>query len=442
MEFSTSAWSEKNFKFDVSKHVGLAKIEFYRDRHIFGSLELGRVVIDDSGFSGEYIIPEKKEMQAPEKVAIKIKKSSTVMQQKANIAIIIPYQIFGGAEIYIGNIINQMCQEHNFTIIYIGRNYLQNYIPSPRVQHRIIKDFEQLSGFLKTHDFDYIIYYNRADIYKLLDQLRLNTEISSRLVEIYHSDFTWPGSLSNQKQRRILDKLIAISPSLALNIENVDLNKRMVIPVGIDLNKFKSDNGGKLKQELGINPKTPVIGTVARLSSEKRIDYVIRLAANLHDYQFVIVGDGPERNKLEQLCVELKVKNVKLVGHKSNVEDYYQIFDGFILASKIEGTPISIIEAMASEVLVFSNFVGAIPDILIPNETGIKISGDLLSDIEIIKNNLFNHEIINKAKQYVIENHDIVKNSEKFFKALISENNFFIETKESERFITLLGEYI
>lgn len=444
IEFTSSAWSEKNLGFEVPKHVGLAKIELYRDRHIYGSLELGRIIIESTGAEID-IIRESSKLESPLIVTkpSKQKKSEiNVKQQKSNIAVVIPYQIFGGAEVYIGNLINQACSEYNFTLIYLKRNYLQNYIPSSRVQHRIVRDLEQLAGFLKTYNFNHIIYYNRLDIYQLLDKLKLNNEISSKLIEIYHSDFIWPGSLSSYKHRRSIDKFITVSESLGFDIENIEEQKRFTVPVSIDLNKFKANKSLDLRRELGFNPKDIIIGTVARLSVEKQIDHIINLAAILPNYKFVIVGDGPERNRLEKSIIEQKITNVKLVGHQNSIEKYYNIFDGFVLSSKIEGTPVSIIEAMACEVLVFSNMVGAIPDILKPGETGIAISGDPKVDAIIIKENLFNSKIIQNAKAYVLNKHDIVKNSNSLFKTIVSENNFFTEITETEKIIILSGEYI
>jgi hypothetical protein len=150
---------------------------------------------------------------------------------------------------------------------------------------------------------------------------------------------------------------------------------------------------------------------------------VLDLAKEMNDFYFLVLGDGPEKNRLlERIRLE-NIENIKLLGHVNDTYNYYNIFDAFILLSKMEGTPISIIEAMASGVPVFSNGVGAIPDLIKDNETGfiIKESDDLKSKIA---NNLSNNDIIKNARNFVVENHDIIKNNNKFLSLFNSIYDF------------------
>ena len=94
------------------------------------------------------------------------------------------------------------------------------------------------------------------------------------------------------------------------------------------------------------------------------------------------------------------ITNCKLLGFTDNVEEHYEYFDAFVLASKMEGTPISILEAMATGTIVFSNMVGAIPDILEDQVTGYRIYNNPEIDSEIIRQNIDEYDTINEGIEY------------------------------------------
>jgi glycosyltransferase involved in cell wall biosynthesis len=107
----------------------------------------------------------------------------------------------------------------------------------------------------------------------------------------------------------------------------------------------------------------------------------------------------------------------------------------------MEGTPISILESMAAKVPVFVGMVGAIPTIVEHNKTGFSLSQKIEKDINLIKNNIGNINVIDGAYQYVNEYHSIEKNAQDFMRVITSEKRFFIENKSNDNFI-LPGQYI
>lgn len=335
----------------------------------------------------------------------------------SNIAIIIPYGIYGGAEVYIENILKNKPQNLSISLLYLNDNKILHNIKN--YNGITNKKFQKSEEFIKdivSSNYQYIVYYNRLDIYNTLISLKKTGRIRSKLVEIYHSDFLWPGSLSSIKYREQLYKLITIAPSLANDISGIE-GKKEIVPVGIDFSRFKDEKNKLLKAELGVSGT--IIGTVARLSKEKNIDALVNLASKMKDINFIVLGDGPERENLESLILSKDLKNFKLLGHINNPEIFYSIFDAFILLSRMEGTPISILEAMACGVPVFSNGVGAIKDIIKHNKTGYILQGNMDSYPSEIRESLSKSEdIISSAKEYVKENHDIILNSQKFFNIL------------------------
>lgn len=443
INFNNSNWTELTFEFEIKKYLGQSKIRIYRDKDVYGSVEIGRIFFDlilenQPDYSGSRFSIKNVQKKKLEKNQGWISELFQFQQKK--IAFIIPYGIYGGAEVYLQNLIQEFDSTYQISLIYLKGNLLQNHLTGSNIIHRTVKNLDYLRGVLKSVNYDFVVYYNRLDVYQTLIDMKENNELNSKLIEIYHSDFLWAGSLSGYKKRSPIEKMIVVSKSLGLDIEGISDNNREVIPVGIDLNKFSAGQNDKLRKQVGSAGYLGVIGTVARLSKEKRIDRILDLAEVMSDYLFVVVGSGPEEGNLRKIIEEKNIRNVNLVGQQSNVAEYYKVFDAFILMSKIEGTPISILEAMASGIPVFSNFAGAISDILKDKITGFKLTEDPKENAEIIKENIYNFGVIESARNYVEENHDIKKNVKQFINSLFSGRNFFVQKEEEVRILP--GQYI
>lgn len=441
INFNNNSWSEFTFEFETKNNLGDGKIKFIRERNIYGSVEIGRVFIDlnmdvDTNNINPKMIGKRK------KIIYNIDDEKFIAKPTSKkLAFVIPYHIYGGAEVYIQNIINQLDHVYQINILYLQENKLQSYLNGSHIQHRLVKNLSQLEGILKSNQYDYVIYYNRLDVYALLREMKSKKDLNSKLVEIYHSDFIWAGSLSSIKNREYVDKMIVVASSLALDIKGIASENRDVIPVGIDINKFSPRKNYNLKKSIGAEDYKGIIGTVARLSKEKQIDYILSLADTMRDFYFVIVGDGPEEKSLKGKALELNLDNIQFAGFQKNTEEYYNIFDAFVLVSRMEGTPISIIEAMASGVPVFSNMVGAIPDLITDKVTGFKITGNPSEDALLIESNIANKRVIKSARSYIEENHDFKKNSERFIRSLFNLKHSVVEKKE-EHIMLLPGEYV
>src|SRR4029077_3824290 len=83
------------------------------------------------------------------------------------------------------------------------------------------------------------------------------------------------------------------------------------------------------------------------------------------DARLCLVGDGPDRLKLERRAHELGIMRQTLfLGFQRNVAPYYEAFDVFLLPSANEGTPVSVIEALAAGKPVVATRVGGVPDVV------------------------------------------------------------------------------
>jgi glycosyltransferase involved in cell wall biosynthesis len=90
-----------------------------------------------------------------------------------------------------------------------------------------------------------------------------------------------------------------------------------------------------------------------------------RLLALGVDAQLVLVGDGPERDRLEQQAHELGIqKRTLFAGYQREISEYYDLFDAFLLPSRNEGTPVVAIESLAARTPVVATRVGGVPDVV------------------------------------------------------------------------------
>lgn len=444
IEFTKSSTTEMRFQFDVLLDYGLGAIHLKRSANAFGTIELSRIRIVREE-------PEAKQQRTEDVLGKRKRDISPVLAAsfdggldiKKKIAFIIPYGIYGGAEVYIQSIIENIdISGYQIEFLFLGKNKLMSMLQDPRLKHRLCRNIDALKGSLVSNDYDYIVYYNRADIYRLIESLKATNQITSRLAEIYHSDFEWPGSLSKVRKRKYVDTLFRVAPSLAKDISGISMDKKVVIPVGINLDKFShAHRDPDLRKKL-LGNKKAVIGTVARMSPEKNIEYILRLATKMPDYSFVIVGDGPLLKPSRQYVADREMDNVAFTGFIKDVYKLYPNFDAFLLPSKMEGTPISILEAMSSGTIVFSSNVGAISDILEHDKTGFFISGTPAKDRKLIQNNLDRLDIIGAARRYVEENHNIRTNAQEFMMALIDSDQHFAETDEGDYIVKLRGRFI
>jgi GT2 family glycosyltransferase/glycogen synthase len=173
------------------------------------------------------------------------------------------------------------------------------------------------------------------------------------------------------------DVIIAISESqrkdMTEKYQIAPPDKIRTIELGFDLDPFLSS--GKLKglfrKELGVSDKTLLIGIIGRLVPIKNHEMffdaaVLFLSANPeNDVKFVVVGDGEFRRRLEIYCHKRGLnQHVVFCGWIQDISLVYADLDILALTSLNEGTPVSIIEAMASSVPVLATRVGGIQDLL------------------------------------------------------------------------------
>jgi len=120
---------------------------------------------------------------------------------------------------------------------------------------------------------------------------------------------------------------------------------------------------------------------IGRLSVEKGVDRSIRMMADLvktnPKAELHLIGDGPQRQELEQLAVQLGVANsIRWWGWQTDARPIYEMLDMLLLPSRTEGLPNVVLEAMAMRVPIAATDVGGVNDLLDHGACGIVLNGD------------------------------------------------------------------
>jgi glycosyltransferase involved in cell wall biosynthesis len=108
---------------------------------------------------------------------------------------------------------------------------------------------------------------------------------------------------------------------------------------------------------------------VGRLSYEKGVDVLLRAYAHSFfghdDTRLLILGDGPDRTTYEQLAHDLRINDqVEFLGFQRDVQSFYRSADLYVLASRSEGLPLSLLEAMSAGLPLVATRVGGVPDVI------------------------------------------------------------------------------
>jgi glycosyltransferase involved in cell wall biosynthesis len=207
----------------------------------------------------------------------------------------------------------------------------------------------------------------------------------TRVPVVVAHEHTW--SFEGEPLRRLLDReligrwcdaFIAVSREdrrRMIEIERVPAERIRVLPNGITPGTPNPDRD--LRAELGIGGG-PLIGAVGALRPQKAYDVLIRATVTLRahhpDLHVLIVGEGPERARLQALVRELGLGDtVMLLGRRLDVPDILAALDVAVSASRFEGSPLAVIEYMAAGLPIVATAVGGVPDLIEDGVHGVLV---------------------------------------------------------------------
>lgn len=174
-----------------------------------------------------------------------------------------------------------------------------------------------------------------------------------------------------------IDRIVAVSNSIRETLVGHGIDPRIIDTVheGIDLASF---DALPISEERFNRDGGRVIGTLAYMSDEKGLQYLVQAAHEVcrrfPATRFVLVGEGPLRKKLEGQVQELGLQsNVVFTGFRQDVVSLLKTFDAFALPSLSEGFPTVILYAMAGALPVVASHVGGIPEMVQDRITGLLV---------------------------------------------------------------------
>ncbi len=161
------------------------------------------------------------------------------------------------------------------------------------------------------------------------------------------------------------------------------LRRFTVEQVGIPAAKVETIHYGLdgLPDAWGENPPDDVAGRIllstSRLAPQKGIDVAIRALAHIEDASLVVLGEGPERGRLESLARELGVDDrVVLPGRVPDVAAWLRRATVYVQPSRWEGFGLGVLEAMHAGLPVVASRVSSLPELVVDGETGLLVPPD------------------------------------------------------------------
>lgn len=225
--------------------------------------------------------------------------------------------------------------------------------------------------------------------------------------------------------RLATDRIIVISPQQLHEIQEVfGVGRRRqftVIPLGLDTERFTgwSSRRSTLRTEIGAAPRDVLVGIVGRLTEIKNHALFLKAAGlykerrglELKDggrVRFLVIGDGHLRPRLEMEARSLGLESdVIFLGTRTDPENFYPALDAVALTSLNEGTPLTLIEAMANERACVATAVGGVIDLLGQRESDGRFDrGDDNEGFELCEHGLSvrpnDAESFSRALEYII----------------------------------------
>ena len=174
---------------------------------------------------------------------------------------------------------------------------------------------------------------------------------------------------------RRFDRVAVVSERVGQSLRHAGVapERIFLIENGIDVSLFANAAASCKEESTELR-----IGVVGRLAPEKGVEFFLRAAPGIlqkHPLtKFFLVGDGPQRNKLQALVRDLHIdKDVIFTGTRQDMPNVYASIDIFVLPSLNEGLPLALLEAMAAGKSVVATRVGAIPSVIATNRTGLLV---------------------------------------------------------------------
>lgn len=356
----------------------------------------------------------------------------------------------GGAQRALVDMVNHInLEKFDITILTIyDRNGLQSQL-NPKIHYKSI--IKTKNKYLKTFlaylfrrilslkwiyvhfvkgDYDYEVAYLEGEATRLLSY---STNEKSKKYAWVHTNmmtnFSSQGLYNNLNEHietyKKFDKIICVSQSAKdAFVERFGFDENVIVKYNICDEEKIIKNADEQIHDFNKSDCITFI-TVSNLRPEKRHCLLLKILKKLKDegYDFVlnIVGDGPEKSNIINLCEKLNLNNVFLLGNKSNPYSYMKNSDLMIISSEMEGYSSVAVEASLLELPTLTTDCGGPREIFNNGELGIIVDNNEEGLYNGMKKVLSSPCILNKYRRLLKENKnkfsacDKIKDIEKLF---------------------------
>ncbi len=246
------------------------------------------------------------------------------------------------------------------------------------------------------------VIHSQCEFFSFQFALRISRKTGAPIVHTYHTlyeqyvTYVVPSrrvgkkivKFISRKRLKKVEEVVAPTQKVEDTLRGYGLNNKIsIVPTGINLDKHKkrltAEEKIKKRQELGIKEDDVVLLNLGRLGTEKNLSELMELFAKAREENenlvFLIVGDGPAKEGLEEQAKSLGVeKRVIFTGmvNPDEVQTYYQLGDIFVSASTSETQGLTYIEAAANGLPLLCREDKALDDVIVEGENGYEYSNE------------------------------------------------------------------
>lgn len=240
--------------------------------------------------------------------------------------------------------------------------------------------------------------------------------------------------------RRLVERLMYIKVHRVIAVSEM-VRRELVDDIGLPAGKIamirngiklstKHQNVAEIRTSLGISPDDMLLITVGRLAEIKNyallLDAFASAQRSVATLTLLFVGDGPERENLEEKALMLRVKDkVHFLGSRSDVSELLSASDIFALSSRYEGISLALLEAMAANLPAVVTRVGGNTEVVTDGLNGYVVESGNVNElataiVELASDKIKRKSMGNAARIRVENDFDLTKTVQKYEKLYLS----------------------
>jgi glycosyltransferase involved in cell wall biosynthesis len=293
----------------------------------------------------------------------------------------------GGAQAYVASLLPALAERYDVLLAAHGEGPLRDaatragvrFVPLRHVR-RPIRPWRDLAGvvelvLLLRRERPEILHASSSKAGVLGRLAAAATRVPIRIFTVHGWAFSAYSGLPSRLYR-LVDRLMASVTTVTICVSERELAD------GVEAGACKAERSVVIRNAVDVSafPRsrhdraTPRFIAVGRLKAPKDFLTLVRACGSLPEGSFeaLLVGEGPERSEIEAEIRRLGlVRSVRLIGERADVPALLADSDVFVLSSRSEGLPMSVLEAMAAGIPVIASNVGGLAELVVDGETGL-----------------------------------------------------------------------